>query len=78
MCTEFKSATGRHWRPNTWKCKNKDSDLLVSELGKLDINEDSDPHAPQTGIRLKPKTFTGKQRKSNVEVNNRIIQSTTN
>ena len=66
-CTEFKSATGRHWKPPTWTCENcKKSEELAVDFSGLKLHDKE----PPTGARPKNPKITGKQRKSNVEVDN--------
>ena len=69
-CTEFKSLTGRHWKPSTWKCKKCsyiDTATPSTDVIEIDTNDNPEHISePPNGLRPKLPNLTGKQRKSNV------------
>ena len=63
-CTEFKSITGRHWKPSTWCCQSCNPQ-------PNDEQSHSSSNVP-TGQALPLPPLTGLQRKSNVGTNPEI------
>ena len=73
-CTDLKSKSSGHWRPNIWKCEfclRTNPDIVILEPAvPSEESTEGQINAPPTGNRTKLPNLTGRQRKSNIEVNN--------